>query len=212
MCQERLDLDLPLSVQPNDGIEEIVSACLHKFPGVEADLARRRVRIFLKNSRKGKRKPSTGQQTLWFTISCVGLFFSGLGRKSKICIKSQVSWANSQTKMGRSHKVPKRARRISLLIILIFMELTDKGLNDDPDDVYHPPPRKRRGRKRGGGGDPDLPPSQWSVLSLTEFLNYNCPACDFKCKDQAKFLEHAYETHVDSVKYLCSGMTSLAHF
>ena len=77
MCMERLDLDLPLSVQPNEGIEEIVSACLHKFPGVEADLARRRVRIFLKNSRKGKRKPSTGQQTLWFTTSCVGLFSWG---------------------------------------------------------------------------------------------------------------------------------------
>ena len=93
------------------------------------------------------------------------------------------------------------------LFSLFSWNFTDKGLDDDPDDVYHPPPRKRRQRKRGGG-DPDLPPSQWSVLSLTEFLNYNCPACDFKCKDQAKFLEHAYETHVDSVKYLCSGMTT----
>ena len=46
-----------------------------------------------------------------------------------------------------------------------------------------------------------LPPSPWAVISLTDFLNYNCPVCDFKSKEESKFLDHAYETHVESLKH-----------
>ena len=67
---------------------------------------------------------------------------------------------------------------------------------------YHFVSQKRR-RKAARSAVPDLPPSPWAVMSLTEFLHYNCPMCEFKCKGQSRFLDHAYDTHSESIKYLC---------
>ena len=49
-----------------------------------------------------------------------------------------------------------------------------------------------------------MPPSPWSVLSLSEFLQYKCPICVYFCKDEQTFLNHAYESHKESVVYLCT--------
>ena len=51
---------------------------------------------------------------------------------------------------------------------------------------------------------PPSPPSPWAVGSLTEFLHFKCPICDFTCKEESAFLQHAYQFHKESVVYLCS--------
>ena len=52
-----------------------------------------------------------------------------------------------------------------------------------------------------------LPPSPWAVLSMNDFLHYKCPSCDYICKEESLFIEHAYEHHKESVVYLCTLTT-----
>ena len=55
-CRERLDVQIPISAQPEHKIQEVIDVCLEKFPERMPDEVRRRVRVFLKNSRKKVRR------------------------------------------------------------------------------------------------------------------------------------------------------------
>jgi hypothetical protein len=35
----------------------------------------------------------------------------------------------------------------------------------------------------------------WNVVSLQEFLFFNCPDCDFSCQDESLFHSHAIKNH-----------------
>ena len=39
----------------------------------------------------------------------------------------------------------------------------------------------------------------WNVVSLYEFQYFNCPSCEFKHGEKQDFLNHAYESHPDSI-------------
>ena len=61
VCSERLDIQIPFTLQPSDKIQQIVDNCLETFPNYSADTPRKRIRAFLKNSRK-KRKLSSQEE------------------------------------------------------------------------------------------------------------------------------------------------------
>ena len=67
---------------------------------------------------------------------------------------------------------------------------------------------KKPPKKKKEPNPPQLPPSPWAVLSLTEFLQYKCPSCDFTCKEEPMFIDHAYQYHQESVVYLCTLPTT----
>ena len=41
----------------------------------------------------------------------------------------------------------------------------------------------------------------WAVSNLEEFLNYNCPECEFKSKEKSEFYKHAIEAHSNAQNY-----------
>ena len=41
----------------------------------------------------------------------------------------------------------------------------------------------------------------WAVSKLEEFLNYNCPECEFKSKEKSEFYKHAIEDHSNAQNY-----------
>merc|ERR1719295_1702464 len=129
-CKGMLDIQVPISLQPRDKIQDIVDLCIKKFSNCQPEVARKRVGIFLKNCRKTE--------------------------KRKI----------------QDHR-------------------PSRGLNAKK--------KKKLTREL-----PPSPPSPWAVGSLTEFLHFKCPICDFTCKEESAFLQHAYQFHKESVVYLCT--------
>ena len=123
-CKEHLDCQIPITLQPEEKVQQVIEMILVKFPDCDEKAARKRVRIFLKNSRKEK-----------------------------------------------------------------------KNRKGTPDGQ----PAKKRLKK-----EDRLPPSPWAVLSLSEFLHYKCPICEYISKEEGAFLQHAYEEHKESVVYLCT--------
>jgi hypothetical protein len=43
--------------------------------------------------------------------------------------------------------------------------------------------------------DEPMEENPWAVDSLSRFIFYNCPECDFKAKDEPSFQNHAVEFH-----------------
>jgi len=56
ICKDRLDTRIPITMQPGEAIQLIVDSCLDKFPNCPPEVARKRVRVFLKNCRKNEKK------------------------------------------------------------------------------------------------------------------------------------------------------------
>ena len=52
ICKERLDTTIPITLQSPDTIQQMVDDIVARFPDCSPELARRKVRIFLKNRRK----------------------------------------------------------------------------------------------------------------------------------------------------------------
>ena len=46
--------------------------------------------------------------------------------------------------------------------------------------------------------------SPWSVVDVSEFLNYCCPECDFKDKNLQSFSDHALGNHMDATIFFGS--------
>ena len=44
--------------------------------------------------------------------------------------------------------------------------------------------------------------NQWKIQSLYELQYYNCPACHYKNRSNQEFINHAYETHPESIEDL----------
>ena len=44
--------------------------------------------------------------------------------------------------------------------------------------------------------------NQWKIQSLYELQYYNCPACHYKNRSNQEFINHAYETHPESIENL----------
>ena len=44
--------------------------------------------------------------------------------------------------------------------------------------------------------------SPWDVRSLYDFQYFNCPECQFKVCEKQTFVDHAFDYHPDSVRYL----------
>ena len=51
-----LDIQVPISLQPRDKIQDIVDLCIKKFSNCQPEVARKRVGIFLKNCRKTEKR------------------------------------------------------------------------------------------------------------------------------------------------------------
>ena len=125
-CKANLDVQVPLTWQPEDRIQTIIDSCIQEFPGYcGQELARKRIGAFLKNCRKTEKRKTT------------------------------------------------------------------------------PRVRKEINKKKVKPAPPvEKPSSPWAVVSLRVFLHYNCPCCDFKCKSESNFMDHACEYHPESVDYL----------
>jgi len=55
ICKDRLNTQIPITMQPPEEIQKIVDSCLDKFPRCRPQVARKRVRVFLKNCRKNEK-------------------------------------------------------------------------------------------------------------------------------------------------------------
>ena len=125
-CKASLDVQVPLTWQPEDKIQTIIDSCVQQFH-CESELARKRIGTFLKNCRKTEKRKVEGR--------------TASGHQS-------------------NNRKAKKAKKV----------------NDSP----------------------------WAVVTLRVFLHYNCPACDYKCKTESSFIEHACEYHPESVDFLYS--------
>ena len=59
-CKEMLDIQVPISLQPRDKIQDIVDLCIEKFSNCQPEVARKRVGTFLKNCRKTEKRKIQG--------------------------------------------------------------------------------------------------------------------------------------------------------
>ena len=48
----------------------------------------------------------------------------------------------------------------------------------------------------------DVKENPWNIQSIYEFQYFNCPTCVFKDQSKQEFVNHAYETHPNSIQYL----------
>ena len=62
-----------------------------------------------------------------------------------------------------------------------FNENTKDDLNESVIKTEHDPDNNEK--------------NPWDVFSLTFFLQYKCPECDFFCQEESDFADHAFENH-----------------